>query len=99
VGLERVSPGACWGEWIATSGAEIVSENPADEQVLGSVRAAQRADYDAVMEKAIARFAEWRSRPAPKRGEVVRRLGEVLREHKEPLGELISLEVGKIRSE
>jgi aldehyde dehydrogenase (NAD+) len=99
LGLPRVSDGACWGSYLATKGEEIVSENPATGKPIGAVRAAQRADYDAVMGKAVERFAEWRSRPGPQRGEVVRRLGEVLRQHKEALGELISLEVGKIRSE
>jgi aldehyde dehydrogenase (NAD+) len=99
LGLSAISPGACWGSFVDTSGPEIVSENPATEQPIAAVRATRRDDYETVMAKAISRFAEWRVRPAPKRGEVVRRLGELLRQHKEPLGELISLEVGKIRSE
>ena len=91
--------GACWGEWIETSGETLVSLDPTREQPLGSVRSAQRADYEEVMARAAERFNEWRMRPAPRRGEVVRRLGELLREHKAELGELISREVGKIRSE
>src|SRR6202171_5383822 len=58
-----------------------------------------RAQYDARVVAALRRFEEWRMRPAPKRGEVIRRLGELLRAHKEPLGELVSLETGKIRAE
>jgi aldehyde dehydrogenase (NAD+) len=93
------SSGASTGAFFATNGAEITSENPATEEVLGSVRAATVDDYESIMQAAQARFAEWRTRPAPRRGELVRRLGELLRRYKEPLGELVSLEVGKIRSE
>ena len=96
---KRPARGACWGEWIETSGEVIVSANPASEEPIGAVRAATRGEYDEVMTRALERFKEWRMRPAPKRGEAVRRLGELLREHKTELGELISREVGKIRSE
>jgi aldehyde dehydrogenase (NAD+) len=91
--------GACGDAWIATSGPVFESRSPTTGAVIGRVRGAARDDYDAVVEAARGRFAEWRMRPAPRRGEVVRRLGEILREHKEPLGALISLEMGKIRSE
>jgi aldehyde dehydrogenase (NAD+) len=80
-------------------GVTIVSHNPTTGAELGRVRVSSRADYDAAMEAARARFAEWRMRPAPLRGELVRRLAELLRQHKEELGALISLEVGKIRAE
>ena len=75
------------------------SENPATGAVLGQVRGATREDYEAAVEAARARFVEWRMRPAPRRAELVRRLGELLRRHKEALGDLISLEMGKIRAE
>jgi aldehyde dehydrogenase (NAD+) len=81
------------------SGDAIVSTNPASGASLGEVRAATRADYDAAVEAARARFVEWRMRPAPKRAELVRKLGELLRRKKEALGALISLEMGKIRAE
>src|SRR3989442_1788236 len=81
------------------SGEVMESVNPSTGAAQGRVRAATRAGYDARVEAALQRFQEWRMRPAPKRGEVVRRLGELLREHKEPLGELVSLETGKIRAE
>jgi aldehyde dehydrogenase (NAD+) len=77
----------------------IVSENPSTGAPLGHVRVATRRDYDVAIEAARARFVEWRMRPAPKRAELARRLGDLFREHKEPLGELISLEMGKIRAE
>ena len=61
--------------------------------------AGDAADVDAAVDRAVAAFAEWRVTPAPVRGNLVRRLGELLREHKAELGELVSIEAGKIRSE
>src|ERR1700730_19180792 len=72
---------------------------PASGRIQGRVHAVTRAQYDARVVAALRRFEEWRMRPAPKRGEVIRRLGELLRAHKEALGELVSLETGKIRAE
>src|SRR3954469_7210951 len=81
------------------TGEVIESIDPSTGSPLGRIRAVTRAEYDARVDAAVQRFAEWRTRPAPKRGDLVRRLGELLREHKESLGELVSLETGKIRSE
>src|SRR5437868_7139708 len=84
----------------ASSGGELLeSVNPATGQVQGSIRAVARAEYEAKVTAALRRFEEWRMRPAPRRGEVVRRLGELLREHRDALGELVSLASGKIRAE
>jgi aldehyde dehydrogenase (NAD+) len=66
---------------------------------LAAVATATRDDYERVLAGAFERFREWRMRPAPKRGDVVRTFGELLREQKERLGELVSLEMGKIRTE
>ncbi|MEM9487502.1 MAG: aldehyde dehydrogenase family protein [Myxococcota bacterium] len=102
--LQRLDVGAdnaggCVGTWLDTTGAIIESINPTTGAVIARVRGCARADYGAVVGAASRRFASWRMRPAPQRGLVVRRLGELLREYKEPLGELIALEMGKIRSE
>jgi aldehyde dehydrogenase (NAD+) len=91
--------GACTGAWMASTGEVLESVDPATGGSLGSMRGCTRAELDAVVEAARARFATWRMRPAPRRGEVVRHLGELLRRHKEALGELVSLEMGKIRAE
>jgi aldehyde dehydrogenase (NAD+) len=99
LGIPELASGGCDGAFRATSGPLLESVNPATGEPLGRVRACGRDDYEALVGRARERFAEWRMRPAPKRGEAVRRLGELLREHKEPLGELISLEMGKIRAE
>ena len=80
-------------------GDPIESVNPATGAVQGRLHAVTGADYEARVKAGLRRFEEWRMRPAPKRGEVVRRLGELLRQNKEDLGQLVSLETGKIRSE
>jgi len=80
-------------------GEPLESVDPSTGRIQGRIHAVTRAQYDARMAAALRRFEEWRMRPAPKRGEVIRRLGELLRAHKEPLGELVSLETGKIRAE
>jgi aldehyde dehydrogenase (NAD+) len=100
LGLKDVNSGAGFGEWIARpGGVEIASINPADGQPLARVRTAGRADYDAVVERSQEAFLRWRMVPAPQRGEVVRQLGNALREAKDDLGMLVTLEAGKIRSE
>ncbi len=81
------------------TGDKLTSLNPASEEPLLEVQACERAQWDAIVDTAQKRFVDWRMRPAPVRGELVRQLGERLREHKEALGEIVSLEVGKIRSE
>jgi len=81
------------------SGPLLESRDPSTGEALGQIRAATRAEYDARVQAALRRFEEWRLRPAPRRGEMVRQLGELLRAHQAALGELISLETGKIRAE
>ncbi len=93
------NPGAFDGAWIDTRGERVVSLNPATGEPIASVRQATAADYERVAAAAHQAFLEWRTWPAPRRGEVVRLLGEELRRLKEPLGRLVSLEVGKIASE
>jgi aldehyde dehydrogenase (NAD+) len=98
----KISPepdGAHAGGWLTTSGSPIESIDPSTGETLARVRAASRAEYDRVVEHAAERFQAWRTRPAPVRAELVRRLAELLRARKAQLGELISLEMGKIRSE
>ena len=87
------------GQWLETTAPLISSYNPATGELLGKVQAADSAAYNQVAETAQAAFKSWRMVPAPKRGEVVRDVGNILREYKEPLGDLVSLEMGKIRVE
>jgi aldehyde dehydrogenase (NAD+) len=96
--LEDVNAGGFDGGWLG-SGPEIEVRTPIDGSRLAAVREVTDAEYDRIVERAHAAFLEWRRMPAPKRGEVVRRLGNRLREDKEALGALVTLEMGKIRSE
>lgn len=100
--IQDVNPGACFGPdgWIEDkNGAELVSYNPSTGEPIAKVIQATPASYDKVVKSAQAAFATWRETPAPKRGQVVRDLGEAVRQLKEPLGELVTLEMGKIRAE
>lgn len=94
-------PGACVGgeAWLETAGEEIISESPADGQALSSVVQAAAADMEHVIASAQNAARCWSQVPAPKRGEVVRRIGERLREQKDLLGSLVSLEMGKSKVE
>jgi len=86
-------------EFTNGTGPELVKLSPIDGQVLARFAAASAADADRVFASAESAFKAWRLVPGPERGRVVRRLGEVLREHEEDLAELVSLEAGKITSE
>jgi aldehyde dehydrogenase (NAD+) len=101
--LQRIgvdSTNATFGtSFIESAGPAIDDVDPTSGEVLASVRTTSDEQYELVLGALSRRFAEWRMRPAPKRGDLVRTLGELLREHKEPLGELVSLEMGKIASE
>ena len=99
LGIASDNPGAFDGGWIDTRGEVLESINPATGEVLARVRAAGPEDYERVSGAAVRAFVEWRTWPAPRRGEVVRKLGQALREHKEDLGRLVTLEMGKILSE
>ncbi|HEX3552044.1 MAG TPA: aldehyde dehydrogenase family protein [Thermoanaerobaculia bacterium] len=99
LGVEAENPGAFDGDWIHTHGERVESLNPATAEPLAAVRLATAADYERVAAASVRAFHEWRTWPAPQRGEVVRRLGDELRRHKEDLGRLVSLEVGKVVSE
>ncbi len=100
LGLQPVNQGACTGKWISCAGGqELVSISPANGAPIASVLQADEAAYEKVVAEAAAAFSTWRMMPAPTRGEVVRDLGNELRTVKEPLGKLVSLEMGKILSE
>ena len=100
--IQPVNAGACTGQdgWLMDSkGKELVSYNPATGEALASVVQATPETYEKVAGAAQENFETWRMVPAPKRGEVVRDLGNALRELKEPLGDLVTVEMGKIRAE
>ena len=94
--IKELNPGFTTGlQEGAGSGATIDSYSPVDGNLIASVGSCGAEDYDAVIAKAESAFVEWRTWPAPKRGEIVRQIGDALREKKEPLGKLVSYEMGK----
>jgi aldehyde dehydrogenase (NAD+) len=99
LGLAGKLSGAYAGDWLATSGAPLTSFNPANGEVLATIPTAIQQDYEQVIAAAQESFLQWRSVPAPARGELVRRIGLKLREQKEDLGLLVTLEAGKVTSE
>jgi aldehyde dehydrogenase (NAD+) len=99
LGIEAENSGAFCGEWLQTGGPFVESVNPASGEVIARVRTATEADYERTVQAAHDAFESWRTWPAPKRGEVVRQLAQELRRQKEPLGRLVTLEMGKIVSE
>lgn len=86
---------AIGGHWLTGQGETLQSWSPVDGQAIATVQATGRKEYEQVVEKAQAAFLEWRQWPAPKRGEVVRQMGDALRTHKKALGRLVSYEMGK----
>jgi aldehyde dehydrogenase (NAD+) len=96
LGIEQHNEGAATGtRWRKAGGPVIESFSPVDGSHIASVAGVTRKTYDAVVAQAEAAFVEWRMWPAPKRGEVVRQIGEALRKYKDPLGRLVSYEMGK----
>ncbi len=88
------------GEWASKADAgSIQSINPASNEVIASVTASSRADYEAIITRAQAAFETWRTTPAPQRGQAIRLCAEALRKHKGVLGSLVALEMGKIKPE
>jgi aldehyde dehydrogenase (NAD+) len=100
LGLRATLSGASYGDqWFAGSGDWIEVHSPATGELLAKVEQASEADYNSVVGQAIKAFAFWRAQPAPKRGEIVRQFGVALRQKKNALGRLVSLEMGKILTE
>jgi aldehyde dehydrogenase (NAD+) len=102
LGLEAVNPGACFGvnDWSdCHNKPELTAINPATGEALAQVCVATQADYERVITAAEQAALAWRKVPAPVRGEAVRLITAALREHKDALGSLVSLEMGKIKAE
>jgi len=94
--IQKENEGTATGAaWIKSKGELILSFSPVDNQLIGAVTMTDKAAYEQVIETAQNAFLQWRNWPAPKRGEVVRQLGEALRKDKDALGQLVSYEMGK----
>ena len=99
LGIGDVNSGAYAGEWLDCSGETLVSSSPATGEAIASVKLATAAEYDRCVQAAQQAFELWRQKPGPVRGEIVRRMGNAMREKKDALGRLITLEMGKIVQE
>lgn len=99
--LQQNNHGACAGvnAWLPTQGSTLASINPANAETLANVVTCQERDYQQVITQAQSAYHQWRQVPAPKRGEIIRQIGQRLRELKDPLGSLVSLEMGKSKQE
>ena len=95
LGIKKTNHGTSVGLNSYGSGKEIDSFSPVDGAKIGSVSETTKEEYEKVMEIALSAFKTWRKKPAPLRGEIVRQYGEKLRKYKQPLGELVSYEMGK----
>jgi aldehyde dehydrogenase (NAD+) len=96
LGIKETNEGISTGaHWIKSAGGIIESFSPVDGKLIGKLTIADKTAYETVIKKAEEAFKEWRLWPAPRRGEVVRQIGEALRLHKESLGKLVSYEMGK----
>jgi aldehyde dehydrogenase (NAD+) len=95
LGISELNEGTSTGSHFFSSGEEIASYSPVDGALIAKVKTTTRSDFDKTMEVASKAFKEWRLKPAPLRGEIVRQFGLRLRELKEPLGKLVSYEMGK----
>jgi aldehyde dehydrogenase (NAD+) len=98
LGIEDNNLGGFCGEWLG-SGPVLEVTSPIDGAVIAPVRQVTEDEYDTIVDRAHRAFLEWRKIPAPRRGDVVRRIGNALRENKRQLGQLVSLEMGKIVAE
>jgi aldehyde dehydrogenase (NAD+) len=102
LGLSAINAGGSTGAHWWASGettSQLTSVNPATGETIAQIRACSTDDYEHIVRESISAFQQWRLVPAPKRGELVRLIGVSLRQHKDLLGSLVSLEVGKIKAE
>jgi aldehyde dehydrogenase (NAD+) len=99
LGLAETNSGVYAGGWREATAETITVESPSTGETIASVTLASKADYESVVASSTETFDRWRMLPAPRRGEYVRLLGEELRKHRDELGALVSLEMGKILPE
>lgn len=100
LGISELNKGGCTGTlWLDTTGDTLTSYSPVDGSKIANIQLATLNDYTTVIDTAKNAFKVWRAIPAPKRGEIVRQIGLELRKYKEPLGKLVSYEMGKIYQE
>src|SRR5680860_876038 len=97
LGINLDNHGICTGtKWKKSNGKYVESFSPSDGELIAGVHQGTAEDFEEVIKTAKSAFVTWRMVPAPKRGEIVRQIGLELRKYKEPLGKLVSCEMGKI---
>lgn len=87
LGIKEMNAGATSGSsagWLDTKGPELISYSPIDGQPIAGVKTAQRKDYETIMDRAVSAFERFKMMPAPQRGQMVREIGNALREKKRP---------------
>lgn len=100
LGIAPLNSGVCHTDWVLRpTGGELVSENPATGQALARVALASANDYEETLARTYEVWQRWRLVPAPVRGQIVRDIGQELRRHKDDLGALVTIEMGKIIAE
>lgn len=102
LGIEAINKGVCAGEkqWLQNEDlGAFESINPTTEKMIGKVNRGGAKDYEQLVQHAHAAFLSWRQVPAPKRGEFIRQIGDELRKHKDALGSLVTMEMGKSKQE
>ncbi|MEA3475902.1 MAG: aldehyde dehydrogenase family protein [Candidatus Cloacimonadota bacterium] len=99
LGIKKQNSGAYCGEWLDTRGEDIEVFSPIDDSLIAKVKSASEEDYEIISQKAQEAFKVWRMIPAPKRGEIIRQIGLELRKYKNELGQLVTIEMGKILTE
>jgi aldehyde dehydrogenase (NAD+) len=100
LGIKEINSGATTGTiWMETSGTVTRSVSPIDGNTIAEVSNANAEEYEQVIQTAAEAFEVWKTWPAPRRGEVVRQIGLALRDAKEDLGFLVTLEMGKLYQE
>ncbi|MBC8346751.1 MAG: aldehyde dehydrogenase family protein [Candidatus Marinimicrobia bacterium] len=102
LGIDDVNYGACSGmnKWSSSQeGGLLESINPATEEVIAGVYQTTEMDYERIVQESVSAFKEFRKVPAPIRGQLVRKMGDALREKKDALGSLVAMEMGKIKTE
>ena len=99
--LDTVNPGAyCGYTWKSENRSNLLkSHNPSNGSLLAEVAVCSAQDYQEVVNRSVSAFQKWREVPAPQRGEIIRQIGQALRDHKDELGSLVSLEMGKSKQE
>ncbi|MEX0845849.1 MAG: aldehyde dehydrogenase family protein, partial [Balneolaceae bacterium] len=99
LGIEGINPGTSTGRKHLESKETISSYTPTDGERIATVGVTTREQYDGLVEEAQNAYKTWSQMPAPQRGEIIRQIGQKLREYKEPLGKLVTYEMGKIYQE